>query len=166
MSAWTEAVHNWERCRNGLVAELRAIAPGYLDVRPASGARTAREIAEHLWQASQNHVHRLETKAPFVPGSPAQHQHPPDTDFATLLANDWTGNLKPRLERMEADAGVMLDGMFGPQTVLSYVWFALSHEWYHRGQVATYVRLSGNVPALTQFIMQRQAQAQAPPANS
>jgi uncharacterized damage-inducible protein DinB len=38
----------------------------------------------------------------------------------------------------------------GPQSRLSALWFAISHEMYHRGQLASYERGFGQVPALTQ----------------
>jgi uncharacterized damage-inducible protein DinB len=158
MSAWREAVENWERCRRGLVAEIRALKPEFMDVRPAEGARTAREIAEHLYQASQAFIAAFEKGGPIVPGAAAAVSVPPSDDLAELLMQDWTGNLRPRLEPLEARAGTLVESMlFGSQTLLSQAWFALAHEWYHRGQMATYVRLSGGVPALTQFIRQRQA---------
>ncbi len=40
----------------------------------------------------------------------------------------------------------------GEWSRLTYVFYAASHEDYHRGQLATYARSLGLVPALTQQI--------------
>jgi uncharacterized damage-inducible protein DinB len=157
MSAWLEAVTNWDLCRRGLVAELKAVAPEYLDAKPADGARSAREIGEHLYQASHMFVQSFETGQRTAPAQAAALSLPAG-DLADVLQADWSGDLKARLEALADRADTMVETMmFGRQTLLSQLWFAISHEWYHRGQVATYVRLSGGVPALTQFIEQRRA---------
>ncbi len=43
------------------------------------------------------------------------------------------------------------DGLKG--TRLAWMQHGVSHEEYHRGQLALYARLLGRVPALTQVIM-------------
>jgi uncharacterized damage-inducible protein DinB len=45
------------------------------------------------------------------------------------------------------------DGLKG--TRLAWRNHGISHEEYHRGQLALYARLLGQVPALTQLIMRR-----------
>jgi uncharacterized damage-inducible protein DinB len=42
------------------------------------------------------------------------------------------------------------DGMLG--TRMAWVWHAIDHESYHRGQLALYARILGIVPALTKQI--------------
>ncbi|MGH7460315.1 MAG: DinB family protein [Pseudomonas sp.] len=154
MSYWQEAVNNWDRARRGVAGELNALASDYLDVTPAEGARSAREIALHIMAASRSFVDRLEHDAPFPQlGSKAEGSAElSGPDLARVLLNDWTNDLKPRLEQLAERADQYIDGRFGRQTRLSELWFAAMHEYYHRGQLATYVRLSGQVPALTQFI--------------
>ena len=39
----------------------------------------------------------------------------------------------------------------GEGSCLSGLWFAAAHEMYHRGQIATYARQLGLVPAMTQL---------------
>ncbi|MDZ7363128.1 MAG: hypothetical protein ONB46_20750 [candidate division KSB1 bacterium] len=46
------------------------------------------------------------------------------------------------------------DGLKG--TRLAWMNHGISHEEYHRGQLALYARLLGRVPALTQLIMSRE----------
>ena len=157
MSAWKEAIAQWERCRTGTVGELRALDPEYLDLHPAEGARTARELAVHIYQAAGRYLERFE---PAGASSPASPEIPPAAtadEIALALMEDWASSLKPRLERLEDRADVAMDGFFGRQSLLSHIWLAVAHEWYHRGQLATYVRLSGRVPALTQLIEQTRA---------
>jgi uncharacterized damage-inducible protein DinB len=43
----------------------------------------------------------------------------------------------------------------GTWSRLTYVFYASGHEEYHRGQLATYARSMGLVPALTQKIRAR-----------
>ena len=45
----------------------------------------------------------------------------------------------------------------GTWSRLTYVFYAASHEDYHRGQLATYARSMGLVPALTQRIQGAQS---------
>jgi len=154
MSDWMEAVQQWEMCRTGVVGELRALDPEYLDVRPAKGARTARELAVHLLEAGRGFAQRLETGAPFAPGSSETSPTATADELAVALMEDWTTNVRPRVEALEGRADTVMESFFGQKTLLWQLWFAISHEWYHRGQLATYVRLSGKVPALTQYIEQ------------
>jgi uncharacterized damage-inducible protein DinB len=42
------------------------------------------------------------------------------------------------------------DGL--PGTRLAWLWHAIDHESYHRGQLAIFIRVMGGVPALTKQI--------------
>ena len=56
----------------------------------------------------------------------------------------------------EALADQAMPGRLGSQSRLTALWFAISHESYHRGQLTAYERGFGAVPALTQQIAARQ----------
>lgn len=162
MSKWTEAIQTWEACRNGVANEVRAMGTDYLDVQPSDGTRTAREVAIHIMEAGAAYLGKLATGGPVQRGDPIDVPADADADaLATALMEQWTNVMKPRALALEGRADMEIESFFGKQSTMSQLWFAVSHEWYHRGQLATYVRLSGNVPALTRFIEEQQAKARA-----
>jgi uncharacterized damage-inducible protein DinB len=166
MSFWAEAIAKWEMSRQMVAAELRALQPGYVDNRPGADARSAREIAVHVMEAADSLVSALEQGVSWVQPTPLDMAGASAEELADAAVAQWAA-LKPRLERLEAGAADVRDGYFGPSTQLTNLWFAVSHEWYHQGQLATYVRLSGAVPALTRVIQQMsQEPAEAPQAAS
>jgi uncharacterized damage-inducible protein DinB len=164
MSFWAEAIGKWELSRQMVAAELRAMQPGSIDTKPAPDARSAREIAVHVMEASGSLVSALEQGVSWVHPTPVDMPDATAEELASAAIAQW-GELKARLERLEGVEAEVRPGFFGPATQLTNLWFAVAHEWYHQGQLATYVRLSGSVPALTRVIEQK-AQEQAPPAAS
>jgi uncharacterized damage-inducible protein DinB len=164
MSFWAEAIGKWEMSRQMVAAELRAMQPGHLDTKPAPDARSAREIAVHVMEAAGSLVSALEQGVSWVQPTPIDMAGASAEELASAAVAQWT-ELKARLERLEGVEAEVRPGFFGPATQLTNLWFAVSHEWYHQGQLAIYVRLSGSVPALTQVIEQM-SQEQAPPAAS
>jgi uncharacterized damage-inducible protein DinB len=164
MSFWAEAIGKWEMSRQMVAAELRAMQPGSIDTKPAPDARSAREIAVHIMEAAGGFVSALEQGVSWVQPTPVDMPGASAEELASAAIAQWA-ELKPRLERLESGEADVRDGFFGPATQLTNLWFAVSHEWYHQGQLAIYVRLSGSVPALTRVIEQM-SQEQAPPAAS
>jgi uncharacterized damage-inducible protein DinB len=163
MSFWSEAVAKWELSRNGVAGEVRALREGGLDSRCEPGARTARETAVHLLESGVAFTAALEQGVSWVQPPKMDYSSASKDELADALLAQWA-ELKPRLERLEAREGETRDGFFGPATQLTNLWFAIAHEWYHQGQLALHVRLSGEVPALTRMIEKMsQAQPEAAP---
>ena len=142
---------------------LDRLSAGAFDVRPADGARTVAEIARHIAESGMMMAGELTR---------------PDGDFTRksfpAFMKEYargTGRHRSKaaiialLKRSHADgerrirrAGELFmlrhirrfDGIDG--TRLAWMNHGISHEEYHRGQIAIYARLMGKVPALTKMI--------------
>lgn len=161
-----EAVRQWEMARAGIIAELENSPESELDYRPGDGARSTREIAIHVAEAGVAFTNELLK---------------PDGNFANLFDPAIQGAVRASLPRAHSKADIVamlrttgdeiasrlrqageplaqqtMEGRLGAQSRLSALWFAVSHESYHRGQLTAYERGFGAVPALTQQIAARQ----------
>lgn len=158
-----EALEAWQYVREGVIAELENVPAERFDFRPADRARSVEELARHILESARLAVGEL-TRA--------------DGDFTRLpypdLVREHAGDVDAirgrdalvaalRAEQAEADrrfreAGDLamlqyirrFDGQ--PGTRLAWIQHAVEHESYHRGQLATYARIMGLVPALTRVI--------------
>ena len=154
-----EAIRMWELFREGVVGELENVPDDKLDWRPGDGARTLRELGLHIVAAGKGFVDELvadeanfmRLRDPRVQQSMIDALGDPKSkaelvDLVRSSGAEGFARLRENAERLET--GRMSNG----QTRFSGVWFAASHEMYHRGQVATYARGMGLVPAMTQRI--------------
>jgi uncharacterized damage-inducible protein DinB len=159
-----EAIRTWEMFRQGVIAELKNIPDEHLDYRPAPGARSVRELAVHIAASSQGFVDALLSESGSFAHllSPKEHERlaasmgeaRTKAEVIALLEQrgaEAMARLRGNLERL----GGRMPTMKAEQSRLSGLWFAASHEMYHRGQLATYARALGVVPALTQMIAGR-----------
>ena len=159
-----EALEAWGFAREGVSAELKNLSDKHLSFRPAPGARSALEIAQHVIESGQMMAGELSR---------------PDGDFGRKSyegflheygrgVSGWRSRaaLLAALRRTHAEgerkiraAGELhmlqnirrFDGKMG--TRLAWMNHGISHEEYHRGQLALYERLVGRVPALTRLIL-------------
>jgi uncharacterized damage-inducible protein DinB len=159
-----EALEAWSYTRSGFVEELQNLPGKDLVFRPREGARSAAELARHVVESGLMMAGELSR---------------PDGDFLRkpyeLLVREYGRGValkRTRRELLEAlrrthregegklrKAGELhmlqyirrFDGKMG--TRLAWMNHGISHEEYHRGQLALYARLLGRVPALTQHIM-------------
>ncbi|HKK08108.1 MAG TPA: DinB family protein [Gemmatimonadota bacterium] len=158
-----EALDAWTDARRGVIAELENIPAERYDFRPAEEVRSVAELACHIMEVSELMVGELTS---------------PDTDFhrapfPELVREHAAGvqGLTDRdgiLEAMERtlergrdrfrEAGELhmlqlierFDGERG--TRMAWMHHGIAQEMYHRGQLCTYARLLGLVPALTKRI--------------
>ena len=159
-----EALEAWAYTRTGVVEEVDNLSEKDLAVRPRAEARTAAELARHIVESGL-----------LMSGELSR----PNGDFrrksyAALLREHGRGMGRPRSKKAliaalrrahragEAKlrkAGELhmlqlirrFDGILG--TRFAWMQHGISHEEYHRGQLALYARLVGRVPALTQRIL-------------
>ena len=158
-----EALEHWQGTRDGLIEEIENIPIDRLDFRPAKGMRTVEELARHIAEVALMMVGEL-TRA--------------DGDFTR---QEWGGFLREYggpAHRAQGRAGIVrmlrethaegdrrfralgelgmlqhikrFDGQ--PGTRLAWLWHGITHEEYHRAQIALCARLLGLVPALTRRI--------------
>ena len=159
-----EALEAWMFAREGVLDELRNIPEKDLSFRPAPEARSALELVQHIIESGL-----------MMAGELAR----PDGDFRRKSyegflheygrgVRGWRSKapLLAALRKTHADgerklrqAGELhmlqhirrFDGEMG--TRLAWMHHGISHEEYHRGQLAMYARLMGRVPALTKKIL-------------
>ena len=159
-----EALEAWRYTRSGVVDELRNLLEKDLGFRPSAEARSAAELVRHVVESGQLMAGELSR---------------PDGDFRrksyeALLREHGKGVARRSSKREllsllrkshhEGEARLRragelhllqlirrFDGKMG--TRLAWMNHGISHEEYHRGQLALYARLLGRVPALTQRIM-------------
>jgi uncharacterized damage-inducible protein DinB len=159
-----EALEAWKYTRAGVVTEIENLSDADLRFKPSPGSRSAADIAVHIAESGM-----------MMSGELSR----PDGNFRRKsfpeFMKEYARGVKPAsgakrslvrmLKRTHADgerklrqAGELhmlqlitrFDGERGSR--LAWMNHGLSHEEYHRGQLALYARLVGRVPALTQLI--------------
>lgn len=159
-----EALEAWEYTRQGVIDELRNLPEKSMGFRPSPESRTVGELARHIVESGllmsgelsrrdgdfrrkgyeallREHgrgVARMTTRRALLDGLARKHR---DGERALRKAGEL--HMLQNIRRF--------DGKLG--TRLAWMQHGISHEEYHRGQLALYARLLGRVPALTQLIM-------------
>jgi uncharacterized damage-inducible protein DinB len=159
-----EALEAWMFARDGVLDELRNIPEKDLSFRPAPGSRSVLELVQHIIESGL-----------MMAGELAR----PDGDFQRKSyegflheygrgVSGWRSKspLMAALRKTRADGEKKLrhagelhmlqnirrfDGEMG--TRFAWMQHGISHEEYHRGQLALYARVMGRVPALTKRIL-------------
>jgi uncharacterized damage-inducible protein DinB len=167
-TALDEALEAWAYTRSGVISEIKNLPDVSLTFRPTSTSRTPAEIAIHIVESGLMMAGELSR---------------PDGDFQRKsfpqFMKEYARGIKPTtnkkqlvqlLTKTQADGAQKLakagdlhmlqlitrfDGIGG--TRLAWMNHGISHEEYHRGQLALYARLVGRVPALTQLIYGKKA---------
>jgi uncharacterized damage-inducible protein DinB len=161
-----DAIRQWETARAGVIAEIEHSPDGLLDFRPGDGARTVRELAAHIAESGVAFANELlkpdgnfanlfdpHVQAAVRASLPHAHSKAEVVALLRTSGEQIVGRLRQVGEHL-ADQQIL--GRMGPQSRLSALWFAVSHESYHRGQLTAYERGFGVVPALTLQIAARQ----------
>jgi uncharacterized damage-inducible protein DinB len=161
-----EALEAWSYTRAGVIEELENLSEEDLAYAPRPESRTAAELARHIAESGL-----------LMSGELSR----PDGDFqrkgyeallrehgrgAGLTSKRTKRELIGVLRRTHRDGEAKLrksgelhmlqlirrfDGILG--TRFAWMQHGISHEEYHRGQLALYARLLGRIPALTQRIL-------------
>jgi uncharacterized damage-inducible protein DinB len=162
-----EALEAWAYTRQGAIAELKNIPEKNFDFRPTEQNRSVAELAHHIIESGLMMSGEL-TRAdgdfqrksyPEFLNEYAGHIKPTNSKknlLALLKSTHQKGEKKFRAagELMMLQYITRFDGLKG--TRLAWMNHGISHEEYHRGQLALYARLLGRVPALTQLIISRE----------
>ena len=158
-----EALESWQGARTGVIDEIENIPADAMDFRPADGMRTVEELARHIGESGLMMVGEL-TRADgdFTRQGYVEHLR----EHAGAAAD---GEGKDGLVRMLRDTHADGDRRFRavgelamlqhirrfdglPGTRLAWLWHGIAHEEYHRAQLASWARVMGLLPALTQRI--------------
>jgi uncharacterized damage-inducible protein DinB len=159
-----EALEAWQYTRAGVIEEVENLSEADLKFRPHAESRTVAELGVHLAESGLMMAGELTRpdgnfrrksypqfiKEYAVGQAPATKK----SQLVRLLKRTHTdGDRKIRAagELFMLQSITRFDGERG--TRLAWMNHGISHEDYHRGQIALYARLVGRVPALTQRIL-------------
>jgi uncharacterized damage-inducible protein DinB len=149
--------------REGTIAEARNIPDDRWDYRPHPRSRSVAELVRHMIETTAMLVgEAADMDGDFQRRSPDDHvrAHAGDlpermspAELRAALARTHGTNVR-RIRAAGAEHMATPIRRFDGATWLriTYVFYAASHEDYHRGQLAMYARSMGLVPALTQQI--------------
>ena len=158
-----ETLEAWAYTRSGVIDELENIPDDQFQFKPTPVSRSVAELAQHIIESALMATGELNRPD----GSFRRKSYPEFIDeYAGTRAQ--TGKKSELLALLrathdEALAAFSKTGQAGllreilqfngePATRLTWLNHAISHEEYHRGQLALYARLMGRTPALTQLI--------------
>ena len=158
-----ETLEAWAYTRSGVIQEIQNLSEADMLFRPHPKSRTPKDLAVHIVESGLMMAGELSR---------------PDGDFQRKpypqLVREYARGIRPTKNRSEVvrllkrthaegerkirAAGELhmmqlitrFDGERGSR--LAWMNHGISHEEYHRGQLALYARLVGRVPALTQLI--------------
>lgn len=158
-----EALDGWQGTRKGLIAEVQNLNAEQLRFRPRPDMRSGVELVQHIIEVGLimgGELVRLDADFRRQGWSDFLREYAPSvgavTDRDELIDLLHTSHSEADRAIRKAGELVMLqhirrfDGRLG--TRLAWLWSGSGHEYYHRGQLASYARLQGIEPALTKKI--------------
>lgn len=158
-----EALDSWTDTREGLIDEVKNIPAGKFDFWPTAEVRSVKELVVHILEVAMmmtGELTRPDTNFHRLPWPKLLQMHAKEAYQAKTKA-DLVRLLKSQVKKAEKRflaVGELhmlqfikrFDGQLG--TRLAWLCHGISHEEYHRGQLAVYQRLMGIEPALTRQI--------------
>jgi uncharacterized damage-inducible protein DinB len=158
-----EALEAWEDARMGVLEEARNIPAKDWDYRPSAEVKSVRELVVHILEVAMmmtGELSRPDTNLRRAPwpkllGRYAKPAYDAGSRSALLklLKSQLRDGLKAFRGAGELHMLQLIERFDGRQgTRLAWLYHGISQEMYHRGQLATYARLLGLVPALTKSI--------------
>lgn len=163
MNFFDEMVEAWRYTREGVIAEVKNFPDEAFTRAPANLKRTPLDLVNHIVESG-----RLMSGELSRPDGDFQRK--PYFDLMTdhCRAGDVAESKREAielLERSHAEGEEMLKSAGAEQMMkpirqfngvpasrLAWMSHGVSHEEYHRGQIALYARLAGETPALTKLI--------------
>jgi len=163
VSLLDETIEGWWDVRNGVIAEVSNIPAGKFDFRPVPEVRNVREMVQHILEIAMmmtGELTRPDTNLRRWPW-PRLLRHYASAAYRAKTKPELLKLLKSQMqdaERRFRAAGelalLQFHTRFDGKQGTKYAWWhhGIAQEEYHRGQLATYQRLMGIVPALTKLI--------------
>lgn len=158
-----EAIETWGFTRDGVIAEAEIIPEARFDWRPAAGARSVTELIQHIVESglmASGELTRPDGDFQRTDFASIMREHSSDAASVTgksalleLLRESFESGANAFRDAGEVAALQSIRRFDGKHsTRLAWLWHAVDHESYHRGQLALYNRLMGSTPALTRLI--------------
>jgi uncharacterized damage-inducible protein DinB len=158
-----EILEAWQYTRAGVVSEIKTLPDASLTFRPSAESRSAAEIAVHIAESGLMMAGELsrpdgnfrrqsfpEFMKEYAKGVKATSSKKELVALLTKTQQDGEKKIRQAGELHLLQLITRFDGEQGSR--LAWMNHGISHEEYHRGQLALYARLVGKVPALTQLI--------------
>jgi uncharacterized damage-inducible protein DinB len=158
-----EILEAWQYTRAGVLGEIKNLPDASLTFRPSPESRSAAEIAVHIAESGLMMSGELsrpdgdfqrksfpEFMKEYAKGVKATNSKKELVALLTKTHQDGEKKIKQAGELHMMQFITRFDGERGSR--LAWMNHGISHEEYHRGQLALYARLVGKVPALTQLI--------------
>lgn len=158
-----EVLEAWQYTRAGIISEIENLSDADLKFRPHAESRTAAELVVHVAQSGlvaageltrpdgnfrrKAYPQFIKEYAGKIPAARTKAQL---VKLLTRTHADGDRKMRAAGELFMLQMITRFDGERG--TRMAWMNHAISHEDYHRGQLALYARLVGRVPALTQLI--------------
>ena len=158
-----ETIEGWWDVRNGVIAEAENIPADKYDFRPVPEVRNVREMLQHILEIAMmmtGELTRPDTNLRRYPWPKLLKHYASPAYEATTKAQlvKLLGAQLKDAEKKFRDAGelslLQFHTRFDGKQGTKFAWWhhGIAQEEYHRGQLATYQRLMGLVPALTKAI--------------
>jgi len=158
-----EILEAWQYTRAGVVSEIKNLPDASLTFRPSPESRSAAEIAVHIAESGLMMAGELsrpdgnfqrksfpEFMKEYAKGVKPTNDKKALLSLLTKTQQDGEKKIRQAGELHMLQIITRFDGEQGSR--LAWMNHGISHEEYHRGQLALYARLVGKVPALTQLI--------------
>lgn len=158
-----EMLEAWRYAREGFIAEAENIPESDWGSRPTPENRDVPELVRHIVVSSLMAVGEVSrpdgdfTRQSFDAHITEHAGAVPDraerSEWLTQLRRTLDSGTK-RLRELGSEGILRPIRQFNGEPATRLTWFHhhISHEDYHRGQLALYARLTGRVPALTKRI--------------
>jgi uncharacterized damage-inducible protein DinB len=158
-----EALEAWEFTRTGVIDELQSLPDKDLGFKPGEKSRSAIELVQHIVESGTlmaGELTRADGDFQRKSYEGFLHEYGRGVSAKRSKAQLLDALRKTHAEghRKFREAGELhmlqlirrFDGKLGSR--LAWMNHGISHEEYHRGQLALYARMLGRVPALTRRI--------------
>jgi uncharacterized damage-inducible protein DinB len=163
MDLLDELLEAWRYTREGVIAEAQNLPPEHLYEMPCGTKRTALDLVNHIVESGwlmAGELSRPDGDFKRKSNDELTAEHTPTSDYSKDMASAIEAL---RRSHAQGDAKLRAAGLVElmkpirqfngvPASRISWMHHGVSHEEYHRGQLALYARLLGAVPALTKVI--------------
>jgi uncharacterized damage-inducible protein DinB len=164
MQILDELLEAWRYTRDGVIAEVENLPERTLRESPAGLSRSALDLVNHIVESGKMMAGELSRA-----DGDFQRKAYPELMAEYIKVGDIAVSKQEAVELLqrshaEGDTALRAAGADAlskpirqfngePASRIAWLHHGISHEEYHRGQLAIYARLCGETPALTKLIM-------------